>query len=117
MSTSSKTDDGPVLVSISELVRNPDRYFQKRVRVVGFCSMAFEAKGLFTSDYRQTRTLEGIWLDVPISEESRRSHERWVTAEGAFDGTQHGHGGMYAGTLHVEKLEPRDGQAAEGSTR
>jgi hypothetical protein len=94
-------------VSPADLVRSPGRYDGHRVRVRGFCAMAFEGKAIYSSvdDYRSARTRDAVWLDVPLSNDSRAMNERWITAYGVFDASRHGHLQMYGGTLRVERLE------------
>jgi hypothetical protein len=97
-----------LFVSLIHLIQHPELYAEKPVRVIGYASLEFEGKALYIheEDYRNSVTKNGIWLEVPLNDATRKLHERFVLVEGVFDPSAHGHLGMYSGTLKdVTRLE------------
>jgi hypothetical protein len=82
-------------VSIVELLAVPEKFHDKRVRVVGFGTLAFEGNTLCTSRHSGTGCL---WLDIEgVKDPGFR--KGWVVVEGRFDGEGRGHLGCCAGAI------------------
>ena len=69
-------------VSMVELLAVPEKFHDKRVRVVGFGTLAFEGNTLCTSRHSGTGCL---WLDIEgVKDPGFR--KGWIVVEGRFDG-------------------------------
>jgi len=102
-------------VSLAELITVPERFDGKRVRVVGYAHFEFEGSGLYLhrEDSEHLLTKNGVWLTTPAHTDLRRVNDRYVLVEGLFVAREHGHMGMWSGTIReVTRLDPwRAGEA------
>jgi hypothetical protein len=100
----------PLGVSLVQLIATPERYHGKLVRVVGFLRIEFEGDALYLheEDYRHRINKNAIWIDVPPEARNKHSlNNRYVIAEGVFDGDRRGHFDAYSGTRKGVKLRGR----------
>jgi hypothetical protein len=91
----------PLSLSVINLIARPSDHDGKKVRVIGFCVLAFEGKALYLSemDFRASITKNALWLETPLSPENQKLSEKVLLVEGTFDATSLGHLGMYSGTI------------------
>jgi hypothetical protein len=93
---------------LAELIANPRQHHGQRVRVVGFCHLAFEDNGLYIqgADFFQRVWKHGVWLDVEDSPEHRLLCDGYVLVEGTFNAERQGHLSMWSGELgDVTRME------------
>ena len=90
-----------LFVSLIHVIQNPEQYADKEIRVIGVANVKFEVTGLYVSeeDLRNSVTKNGVWITIPISDENRKLHGKYVLVEGVFDPTTKGHLGMWSGTI------------------
>ena len=95
-------------VSLIRVIQVPEKYHGKKIRVIGFGAVEFEHKALYVSaaDRRNALTKNGIWLDVPINEGTKKLNGKYLLAEGIFDKDNKGHLKMFSGCLsYVTRIE------------
>jgi len=90
-----------LFVSLIHIIQNPEKYAEQHVRVVGVASIKFEITGLYISeaDMRNAVTKNGLWIDVPSNEATRKLNGKYVIVEGVFDPSRKGHLGMWSGMI------------------
>jgi hypothetical protein len=82
-------------VSLVELLAVPERFHDKRVRVIGFVTLRFEGNALCAGERSGTGCL---WLDLEgVKDPGFR--KGWAEIEGRFDGEGRGHMGCCAGAI------------------
>src|SRR5574341_109360 len=105
-------------VSIKDLIAAPAKYDGKRVRVVGYALVQFEATALFISESDMSNgiTRNALWLIFPFEEmqdgityrslvdgfrylRCRILNKRYVCVEGVFDKAKRGHMGLFSGGI------------------
>jgi len=100
----------PSNVSMIQLIAAPEKYQGKRVRLLAFLRIEFEGNAVYLhkEDYEQAIYSNGLWIDLPKGTSSGRGlTNQYVLVEGVFDGTRHGHLGLWSGTItDVTTLEP-----------
>ncbi len=104
-STPGQTTSIPT-VALAELVRNPAKYHQRTVRVRGVFVNEFENVSVQSEDGSRLESNDRYYSDavwVEASPSLRRYRNQVVSIEGTFDRTQHGHLGLWAGTLRNAK--------------
>jgi hypothetical protein len=97
-----------IFISLIQLIQHPDKYHQNQVRVVGFASLEFEGKALYVSreDYENAITKNAVWLDIELTENVRKNHQKYVLVEGVFDKDNLGHLKLFSGTIkNIERIE------------
>ena len=93
----------PTSVSIIQLIANPEKYNGKRVRIIGFVRIEFEGNAIYLhQDYEKLGIYSNaLWLDV--TDEIRKDREKYdgkyVIVVGTFDASNHGHMGLFSGTI------------------
>jgi hypothetical protein len=115
-----KVDSHAQDVSIVELLANPLRYDGKQVQVIGFLRLEFEGDAIYLhrEDFEYAIYKNAIWVDRPRDFSEKQTAEvdkKYVICEGTFSAREHGHMGMFSGSLtHITRLEswgpaaPRD---------
>lgn len=97
----------PTGVSLIQLISNPDRYDGKVVRLEGFLRLEFEGNALYLHQEDDDRMLtkNAIWVDANAGMMQRRNdlNQKYVLLEGTFDAKDHGHMGLFSGSLHKVK--------------
>jgi hypothetical protein len=100
--------------SIVELIANPQRYDNRRVRIIGFLRLEFEGNGIYLhqEDFIHGIAENAIWVDPPkamTKEQMNQVNNKYVICEGVFHAKLHGHMGMFAGELSdINRLESWD---------
>ncbi len=99
-------------VSIIELLANPLKYDRKRVRVIGFLRLEFEGNALYLhrDDFENAIYKNALWVDRPKDLSNKQMVEvdqKYIICEGTFNAPEHGHMGMFSGSLtDITRLEP-----------
>ena len=90
-----------LFVSLIHVIQNPEKYAEQPIRVVGVATIKFEVTGLYISeaDMLNAVTKNGVWIDVPSNEATRKLNGKYVIVEGVFDPTRKGHLGMWSGMI------------------
>lgn len=97
---------GPIDVSLIRLIATPEVFDGKLVRVSGFVRIEFEGTAVYLhrEDCTQMLTRNGLWLDG-VDEaggegsKEAKANNRYALLEGQFDAKQHGHMGLWSGSL------------------
>jgi hypothetical protein len=94
-------------ISLIQLISNPDKYDGKVVRLEGFLRIEFEGNALYLhqEDDDHMLTKNAIWVDASPDMTKRRNdlNKKYVLLEGTFDAKNHGHMGLFSGSLHKVK--------------
>ena len=99
-------------VSLIQLIGAPLEYDHKYVRVIAFLRLEFEGDALYLhrEDFDHAISANALWFDRPkdLSEKQVAGvNNGYVICEGIFIAREHGHMGMFSGSLtHVSRLEP-----------
>ena len=93
-----RAPSNPAMITIGELLRSPNRYEGKPVRIEGFYYSSFEHSAIYPNagDGVQFSTQNGLWVLEGLPE--RYSGKR-VTVEGIFTSGTRGHLGQWAATI------------------
>ena len=91
------------VVTMQELIAEPQQFEGQRVRVVGFLRLQFERNALYMArdDYNNSVVEHGLWLDLKNSQlrSSSKLNNGHVTVEGVFGPADKVHGDKWAGAL------------------
>ena len=112
----------PIGVSIINLIANPERFHDKKVRFIGFASMEFEDFSVYLSkeSYDNRMSLNAIWLDFESKNSTidsivKKIHslikldKQYVIVEGVFDKNHKGHMSMNSGSIkNITRLDKWD---------
>jgi uncharacterized membrane protein YcgQ (UPF0703/DUF1980 family) len=97
-------------VSVVQLIANPDQFDGRSIRVIGFCWFEFERNALYLhrEDFEQGIAKNAVWLSMraPVSSEYTNLRNKYVIVEGTFSASEHGHFGMFSGSIKsITRLE------------
>jgi hypothetical protein len=113
------TIDPPnTFVSIIALLGDPRRYAGHRITVTGYLKLEFEGNAVYLhkEDFDNMLTNNGLWLDMSGCKAPKFT-EGYAIIEGVFDPDQHGHMGLFGGTLkNISRLDPSNGAAIRHPT-
>jgi hypothetical protein len=115
LATSTSHQDPAVLLNSSQAVEDaslvqllalPERFHEKRVRLIGYLHLEFEGNGFYLhkQDFDQGITKNALWIDVPhwLAE----SPDGYYLVEATVNSTDQGHMGAYQASLaFVTRLE------------
>jgi hypothetical protein len=93
------------ILSIISLIATPEKYHQKKVKVIGYLNIEFEINGIYlhTEDYERGLTKNAIWvrLDENIRKQinDQNLNQHYVLIQGIFDMENNGHGDLYNGEI------------------
>jgi hypothetical protein len=94
---------GREVVSLNQLVSEPDRLDRALVRVTGICRVEFEGNALYPSkeSFDKRDDSHALWLNLgwPVSKEILALDGQQVVVDAKFDASTRGHLGVFAGTL------------------
>jgi hypothetical protein len=84
--------DGPMDVSLIQLIANPKEYDGKSVRVSGVVNFEFEGDAIYLhrDDIRYSLTRNGLWLDA-VGMHKAKYNGKYVLVEGTFNASSKGH--------------------------
>ena len=97
-----------LFIALMHLIQSPDIYHMKAVRVIGYAGIEFEHKALYVSkgDDENAITKKAVWLDIEISEATKKYEKKFVLVEGIFDKNNLGHLRMFSGALfNINRIE------------
>jgi hypothetical protein len=106
-----QTNSPPPLVSLVELIANPDKYDGKQVLITGFLRLEFEGDALYLhrEDSEHVLTKNAIWViaTADMNKNRDRLDGTYVILEGTFNAKRHGHMGLYSGEIgNIKRAEP-----------
>jgi hypothetical protein len=93
------------ITSLAPLLKTPQRYDKKYVRVAGYLNLEFEGNALYLQkrDYDQHTIGKCFWVnfsDQLIKDKQLASYSgRYVILDGVFDMASKGHMGVFAGEI------------------
>ena len=94
--------------SALRVVSSPWLYHGRKVTVVGFLRIQFEGDALYPFEESAKYPLtESIWVDITDDIKLRRDelNLRYVQITGTFNAINHGHGGLFMGTIeNIEEI-------------
>jgi hypothetical protein len=97
----------PTGISLIQLISNPDRYDGKVVRLEGFLRLEFEGNALYLhqedDDYMLTKNAICVDASPDMIKSRDNLDKKYVLLEGTFDAKDHGHMGLFSGSLHKIK--------------
>ena len=101
------------LVSLIQIIANPNSFDQKKISVKGYAVLEFESKALYVNelDAKHGVTRNAVWLAVndAIYAQRARFHRRWVFVEGTFNAAKRGHLGLTSGSIEdITRIEVLD---------
>jgi hypothetical protein len=103
---------GAISISLIQLIVQPEKFAEQRVQVIGLCALEFESKAIWISkdDLRYGITRNAVWLDIALTDQSRKYDRKCVFVEGRFTAKSKGHLGLYAGTIEdISRMLIRSG--------
>lgn len=112
-STDVASPDDPVDASLIELIAAPERFRNRRVRLIGYVVLEFEGTAVYLHEEDYTRAImrNALWLDVSPSGAAPRSQPGYAVVEARFEPDRHGHMGLFAGALaEVSRTSPWPGR-------
>ncbi len=88
-------------VSLIRVIQVPEHYHGKLIRVVGIGAVEFEHKALYisTEDLKKAITKNGVWMDLAVSEETKKLNGKCILVEGVFDKDNMGHLKLFSGSI------------------
>ena len=93
----------PTNVTMVQLIANPAQFDGKSIRVIGFLRLEFEGNVLYLhrEDYENALLGDGIGVDVTpqITKSSKTLNMHYVLLEGVFSSREHGHMGLWSGSI------------------
>jgi hypothetical protein len=96
-------------VSLVNLIATPEKYHQRKIRVIGFLHLEFEGNCLYLhrDDFEYGMSKNAIWLNLTTKDkELRRLSNEYVILEGTFESKMTGHMGMNSGSItNISRLE------------
>ncbi len=98
---------GVAIVSLVQLLANPERYHNKPVCLEGFLRVEFEGCGIYLSrdDANYLINSNSLWVSFGgdwkgQGLEPKQFNRKFVLIEGIFKQDDHGHMGMWSGSVH-----------------
>lgn len=96
------------VVSMIELIANPEKFDGQRVIAQGFVRLEFEGTGLYfhEEDYRYGLRNNGVALGIPRAErdQAEKCNLKYCTIIGTYHATPAGYVGLWSGSLSDVKF-------------
>ena len=94
----------PAMISMVQLLADPQKFHGKRVQVIGFVHFEFEGNAIYLSkeDFDYGITKNGLWLSVTGSKQTgelRELNDNYAAVEGTFNAEMTGHMGLWSGSI------------------
>ena len=93
------------LVSMVQLLANPEEYNEKAVEVIGFLRLEFEGNELYLheDDYLHGITKNGLWIDLSpdLRDDAAKLNMHYVLVGGTFSAKKKGHMSMASGSINA----------------
>ena len=103
VSSPALNESEPVDVAVIQLIATPERFEGRRVHVVGYLYQEFEGSGLYAhqEDFERSLYRNGLWINVARCGYPGKPsiNDAYVLVEGEFTGKEHGHMGLWSGSL------------------
>lgn len=101
----------PVDVSILSLIATPSAFHGQQIRCIGFARIQFEGTAIYLhkEDCLRGITKNGLWLDIGALPAAivDAANDRYVIVEGRFSMTNHGHLGLWSGSIqNITRMDP-----------
>jgi hypothetical protein len=100
------------LVSLIQLIANPQTYDGKRVRVIGYLHLEFETEAIYLhrEDFEQRINQNAVWLELPANltkSQKEAVNDKYVICTGVFKAIEGVTLGGFPGEIKdVNRLEP-----------
>lgn len=96
-------------VEFADILANPKKFDQVKVRVKGIARIEFEGNALYSdlAAYNSRTWKDALWLRIswPVTQEIEQLNGREVIVEGTFDASSKGHDDAFFGSIvSVDKL-------------
>jgi len=107
--------DGYCMVSIVDLIANPELFDGEKVLVEGYVHIEFEARGIYLhkDDFLYGITRNALWLAAAASDDLTKCQNSYARVRGTFKGGIGGHNDAFMGTLEqvtlCDRISPRKG--------
>lgn len=96
-----------IFTSLIHLIRHPDAYDQKLIKIVGYCRFDAAMKAVFIgeADFAGGVLGHGVVLHAEDNAQSRGVHDKYAMVDGIFDAKDRGASGKFAGAIKaVERI-------------
>jgi len=88
------------VVSLLQVIANPERFHGKRIIVVGFATLQFEGQAIYPTPDAAIEPKNGVWLDYDFGNlPNEPTPLKQMLVEGVFDAKGGGHMGLWTGEL------------------
>ncbi|HEY9504299.1 MAG TPA: hypothetical protein VIR01_21860 [Pyrinomonadaceae bacterium] len=93
--------DRPGLISMVQLLGQPEKYNGRKVQVIGFVHFEFEGNAIYLSreDYEYGIVTNGLWLTLSASAQTKEINNSYAVVEGTFNATMKGHFSAWSGSI------------------
>ena len=93
--------DRPGLISMVQLLGQPEKYNGRKVQVIGFVHFEFEGNAIYLSreDYKYGIVTNAFWLTLSDSVQTKDVNDSYALVEGTFNPTMKGHFGVWNGSI------------------
>jgi hypothetical protein len=93
-------------VSMINLIATPEKYHDKKIRVIGYLNLEFEGNAIYLhkEDFDRSILRNAFWVDFSEKIAQTQRHQcsrKYVLIEGTFDMKSHGHMGLFSGTINA----------------
>lgn len=101
----------PVDVPLIRLIAVPEKYNGVLVRTIGFVRLEFEGNVMFPhrDDYEHSLVGNGVWININennLKQEGSTYVMKYCLIVGTFDMNDHGHMGLWSGSLNnIKRFE------------
>jgi hypothetical protein len=105
--------DGYCMVSMVDLIANPDLFDGAKVLVAGYVHVEFEGRGIYlhTDDFLYGITRNGLWLEATDVVDLTKCQDAYAYVRGTFRAGIGGHNDAWAATLDqvtaCDRIQPR----------
>ncbi len=92
----------PELISMVQLLADPQKFHGRRVQVIGFAHFEFEGNAIYLSkeDYDYGITKNGLWLSTSKDNgDPRELNNSYLVVEGTINAEMKGHMGLWSGAI------------------
>jgi hypothetical protein len=107
--------DGYCMVSVIDLIANPELFDGQKVLIVGYVHVAYESRAVYLhkDDFLYDITRNALWLAVADSVDLKKCQNSYATVRGTFKAGLGGHVDAFMGTLDkvvgCNRISPRHG--------
>ncbi|HSE21615.1 MAG TPA: hypothetical protein VLB68_08140 [Pyrinomonadaceae bacterium] len=93
--------DRPGLISMVQLLGQPEKYSGRKVQVIGLVHFEFEGNAIYLSreDYEYGIVTNAFWLALSDSVQTKDVNDSYALVEGTFNPNMKGHFGVWNGSI------------------